>query len=50
MVIFVRTDLYYANEAPKISQNIQQGENEPHKAAKRKGLKKKIFLTGLQRL
>ena len=35
----VRKDLFYANEAPKISQNIQQGENEPHKAAKRKGLK-----------
>ena len=39
MVLFVRKDLFYANEAPKISQNIQQGENEPHKAAKRKGLK-----------
>ena len=39
MVLFVRKDLSYANDAPEISQNIQHGENESHKAEKRKRLK-----------
>ena len=39
MVLFVRKDVSYANDAPEISQNIQHGENESHKAEKRKRLK-----------
>jgi hypothetical protein len=39
VVITVRKDLFYENDVSEISQNIQQGGNESHKAEKRKGLK-----------